>query len=429
MVATPIIANQNTDQLKNASLLHAIGASFFIDAFEGRRDAYFLDLEQGTPAVSALAFRLTNGANDTVNYFLGEPIALTPTVDEIIANPTQHFLRFAIGTNIDTNRAIAASPDQEAQIRAGIQRRSEQGAAYAQVIASAVNADKDTRNAFDTFLRNARDNAVGMVEAEAQRAVTVSDNFFERMINGFAEFVQEGLFARPRRSGDGKRVSKEVHEYNYLSQVVIKAYGNDQFGTIQEEGWTHLQIAMELLRLNFSRVFQGLPGLQQGSELMQNLNGQFDLDIEEPIEEPPFLRLEDKVFDASKFSYGNFIDSYHMRKLLAELKKLVQSTRLDNVTEFLRRQGLTRDEFLNNTLHRLAPNGFISNAGNELFINEFFNPTRPVREFVDSTELVQAYLPEGGSQAVPEGPLLNFSAPAPMPTPTQNLTEVDESQN
>lgn len=422
MVATPIIANQNTDQLKNASLLHAIGASFFIDAFEGRRDAYFLDLEQGTPAVSALAFRLTNGANDTVNYFLGEPLAETPTVDDIIANPTQHFLRFAIGTNIDTNRAIAERPDQEAQIRAGIQRRSEQGAAYAQVIAAAVNADKATRNAFDDFLRNARDNAVGMVEAEAQRAVTVSDNFFERMINGFAEFVQEGLFARPRRSGDGKRVSKEVHEFNYLSQTVIRSYGDELFGDVRENGWTHLDVALWLLRLNFQRAReQQLPGLRIG--------GDAEVDGIETFIDGEFFEIPDEMFDPANFSYGNFIDSYHMRKLLAELKKLVQGTRADNVTDLLRRQGQTRNEFLNNTLHRLAPNGFISLAANEFLINAAGNPPRPVRDYIASTEAVQAFLPGNEPEGVPQGTLLQFSAPAPAPTPTPNLTDVNESAN
>lgn len=422
MVASPIIANQNTDQLKNASLLHAIGASFFIDAFEGRRDAYFLDLEQGTPAVSALAFRLTNGANDTVNYFLGEPLAETPTVDDIIANPTQHFLRFAIGTNIDTNRAIAERPDQEAQIRAGIQRRSEQGAAYAQVIAAAVNADKATRNAFDDFLRNARDNAVGMVEAEAQRAVTVSDNFFERMINGFAEFVQEGLFARPRRSGDGKRVSKEVHEFNYLSQTVIRSYGDELFGDVRENGWTHLDVALWLLRLNFQRAReQQLPGLRIG--------GDADVEGIDALIDGEFFDVPDEMFDPANYSYGNFIDSYHMRKLLAELKKLVQGTRADNVTDLLRRQGQTRSEFLNNTLHRLAPNGFISLAANEFLINAVGNPPRPVRDYIASTEAVQAFLPGNEPEGVPQGTLLQFSAPAPAPTPTPNLTDVNESAN
>lgn len=422
MVATPTIANQNTDQLKTASILHAIGASFFIDLFEGRREAYFLDVENGVPQGQALAFRLSNTADDTVNYFLGNQLAESPTVEEVIANPTPFFLRLAIGSGVDTRRAIRERPDQESDIRAGIQRRAEQGAALAQVIASAVNADKDTRNAFDTFLRTSRNNAIEMVESTAQRAVTVSDNFFERLINGFSEFVQEGLFARPRRSGDGKRVSKEVHEFNYLSQTVIRSYGEELFGDVRENGWTHLDVALWLLRLNFQRAReQQLPGLQIG--------GDADVEGIDALIDGEFFDVPDEMFDPANYSYGNFIDSYHMRKLLAELKKLVQGTRADNVTDLLRRQGQTRNEFLNNTLHRLAPNGFISLAANEFLINAVGNPPRPVRDYIASTEAVQAFLPGNEPEGVPQGTLLQFSAPAPAPTPTPNLTDVNESAN
>ena len=424
MVAIPIIANQNTDRLKQSSLLHAIGASLFIDIFEGRRDAYFLDIENNVPASHALAFRLSNGANDTVNYFLGRPLQPTPTIQEIIDNPQQHLNRLMIGTNVDIDRAIAAAPDRENDLRAGLQVRSDQGAGLAQVIASAINADKATRNAFDEFLRTARDNAVSAVRDQAERTAGVSDTFFERLINGFSEFVQEGLFARPRRSGDGRRVSKEVHEYNYLSQTIIESYGNEILGRQRSEGFTHLQVALRLLEVNFARPADEEPGLQTGSESVQ-------FDQLDEVSDGVFLDLPDEIFDAANFSYGNFIDSYHMRRLLAELKKLVQDTRLDNVTGFLRRAGTTRSEFLDNTLFRLAPNGFISAAGNELVVNHFLNPTRPVRDFVRQHEVVQAFLPGGANNAVAQGPLLTFTNPPPRATPQpqqDNLTPVDRDQ-
>ena len=422
MVAIPIISNQNTDRLKQSSLLHAIGASLFIDIFEGRRDAYFLDIENNVPASHALAFRLSNGANDTVNYFLGRPLQPTPTVMEVINNPQQHLNRLMIGTNVDINRAIAAAPDRENDIRAGLQVRSDQGAGLAQVIASAINADKATRNAFDDFLRSARDNAIAAVRDQAERTVGVSDTFFERLINGFSEFVQEGLFARPRRSGDGRRVSKEVHEYNYLSQTVIESYGNEILGLERSEGFTHLQVALRLLEINFARVHDEEPGLQVGSEASE-------FDEIDNLSDGVFLEAPEEIFDANNFSYGNFIDSYHMRRLLAELKKLVQDSRLDNVTGFLRRSGTTRAQFLDNTLFRLAPNGFISAAGNELILNHFANPTRPVREFVAQHEVVQAFLPGGENNAVAQGPLLTFTNPPPRAAPRQeNLTPVDRDQ-
>ena len=423
MVASPIIANRNTDLLKQSSILHTIGAAIFADIFEGRKDAFFLDVENGTPAISAFAFRLANSTNDTVNYFTGQELQPTPTVDEIIANPNQMFNRLMFGTNVDINRAIAEAPQQENEIRAGAQRRMDQGAAFAQVIASAVNADKDTRNAFDAFLRSARDNALRIVDQERQRARGVSDSFFERLIDGFADFVIEGVFARPRRSGDNKRVSKEIHEYNYLSQEKITSYGTNILGQSDPSGFTHLEVAMLLLNLNFMRPHTGFPGIGQGSEVP-------DAEELEEILDGNFFSPGPEVTDASLFSYGNFIDSYHMRKLLAELKKLVQGTRVDNVTGFLRRSGTSREEFLDNTLHRLAPNGFISNAANELLVNTFGNPTRPVRDAIDSTDWAQPFLGEGENQGrVEEGPLLRFSAPQPTPSPSPNLEPEGESEN
>lgn len=423
MVTQPIIANSNTADLKQASLLHAIGASIFIDMFEGRRDAYFLDIENGTNPLSALAFRLTNGANDTVNYFLGNDLAPTPTIDEVIAAPGAHFSRLLIGTNVDTDRAIAEAPQQEAEIRAGVQRRTEQGAALAQVIASAVNADKDTRLAFDVYLRTSRDNAVNRVREESERTQTISDSFFERLIRGFGDFVIDGLFAQPRRSGDNKRVSKEIHEYNYLSQEKIASYGTEVLGRTDPEGFTHLEVAMNLLRVNFDRYADQAPGLQPGSGISQIQS------IDALFEDGEWL-IPAGTTEASFFSYGDFIDSYHMRKLLAELKKLVQGSRADNLTSFFRRQGTTRAEFLNNSLFRLAPNGFISNAANELLINAHGNPTRPVREFIGNLEVVQAFLGEGEFEGrVEQGPLLRFSAPQPSPAPQPNLEVETESEN
>ena len=426
MVRIPPINNDATSRRKVSSVIQQIGITLFLDLLDTKKEAYFLDVENGTNPAGAFAFRLANGANDTLNFFLGQPLAETPTVQDVINNPSAHFQRLMVGTNLDVRRAIAENPAMEGQINSGLQERRSRGDSLVQVIANAINADKDTRRAFDSYIIRARELAIEAVETAAETAVGGLDDNIGRLVNGLADFVIDAAFARPRRSGDSKRVSKEQHEYNYLSQEKIKAYGFDQFGEIREQGWTHLEIAMQLLRLNFSRVFQGQPGLRTGADLVNDDNGQFELDDEGITEEEPFFRIPDEMFDASRFSYGNFIDSYHMRKLLAELKKLVQSTRVDNVTDFLRRQGTTREEFLNNTLHRLAPNGFISLAANEFFINTFFNPTRPVRDYVDSTEVVQAYLREDGIQEVPAGPLLTFAAAISAPPQTQNLTNVND---
>ena len=403
MVQIPRINNQATANRKEASILQQIGITLFLDALEQRKEAYFLDVDNGTNQAGALAFRLMNGANDTVNYFLGQPLAPTPTVQDIIDNPNAHFRRMMIGTNLDVRRAVAEAPDQETAIKSGLQARRTQGDALAQVIGNAINADKDVRRAFDSYIIQAREFAIDAVRNITEAATSGQDENIARLINGLSEFVIDAAFARPRRSGDGKRVSKEIHEYNYLSQEKIKAYGFEQFGVIQEEGFTHLEVALLLLKLNFNRGDFGTgPGLKPGKDAIAPAF--------ENIESDGAFNPTDNELDPTNFSYGNFIDSYHMRRLLAELKKIVQSTRLDNVSDFLSNTGMNRPSFINNLLHRLSPAGFISLAANEFIINHRGNPTRPVRKFVDSTEVVQAGFPDGFDGNVDEGPLLTFVA-------------------
>ena len=420
MVRIPQINNQATMRRKESGVLQQIGITLFLDLIEARKEAYFLDVESGTNPAGAFAFRLANGANDTLNFFLGEQLAMTPTVQEVIDNPTPFFQRAMIGTNLDVRRAVSMAPDRENEIQAGLQRRRQQGEALIQVIANAVNADKETRRLFDSYLIRAREFAIDQVEAAAANAVGGLDENVGRIVTSLADFVIDAAFARPRRTGDGKRVSKEQHEYNYLSNEIIKAYGDRQFNFTRPGGWTHLQVALSLIRLNFIRAADEQPGLIVGGDT----EGVDIGDITNGI----FFDLEPTMFDAARFSYGDFIDSYHMRRLLAELKKLVQGTRVDNVSEFITRSGTTREEFLNEQLHRLSPQGYISLAANEFIVNRFGNPTRPVRQFIDQIEVVQGTLGEGDPPSVPEGTILRFTAPAPRPASQPNLTQVEDRE-
>lgn len=422
MVRIPPINNDATARSSITQFIQQIGITLFLDLVEEKKEAYFLDVENGVNPAGAIAFRLTNNPNDILNFFTGQPLTPTPTVQEVIQNPVANFQRLMVGTNLDVRRAIEADPDSAPAINAGLQQRRSAGESLVQVITNAVNADKETRRMFDQYLRDARDFAIDQVQNATVGAVAGLDENLGRLVTGLSDFVIEAAFARQRRSGDGRRVSKEVHEYNYLSQTVIESYGTDILGVQNEAGFTHLQVALLLLQRNFTRPADEEPGLVLGSEASQ-------FPVIQDIADELFFDIPPETFDANNFSYGNFIDSYHMRRLLAELKKLVQDSRLDNITDFLRRSGTTRPAFLNNTLFRLAPNGFISAAGNEFIINSFLNPTRPVRDFVAQNEIVQAFLPGGDDNRVAEGPLLTFTNPAPRVAARQeNLTPVDREQ-
>jgi len=405
MVRVPPINNQGTANRKLFNILQQVGITILLDLIDEKKEAYFLDVENGTNPLGAFAFRLTNGANDTINFFTGTPLSPTPTVQDVIDNPLPHFQRLVIGTNLDTRRAIAEDPQQESAVMAGLQTRREAGESLAQVIANAVNADKGVRSQFDTYLINARTFAENFARNATDAATATLDENLSRLVTSVSDFFIDAAFARPRRSGDGRRVSKQQHEFDYLSNVVIESYGNEVMGIPNEAGFTHMQVALLLLGVNFDRPRNGETGLcpvftgGELNELEQNFvndDEQFDLPADE--------------FFGTEFSYGNFIDSYHLRRLLAELKKIVQNSRADNITEFLRQSGQTRPEYISQLLGRLAPGGFISLAANEWYINRFLNPTRPVRRFVEQTTVVEPCFLGDDPARNSFGELLTFSA-------------------
>lgn len=406
MVRIPPINNQQTANRKLFNVLQQVGITILLDLFEEKKEAYFLDIEQGANPLGAFAFRIANGNNDFINYFTEQPLAMTPTVQDVIDNPLAHFQRLVIGTNVDVRRAVAEAPERESEIMTGLQRRREAGETLAQVVANAVNADKDVRRQFDTYLINARDFAQDTLRSVTSSVVGGLDENLARLVSGLSDFVLDGAFARPRRSGDGKRVSKQQHEYNYLSTEIIESYGTDILGTHHSDGFTHLDVALHLLFTNFERPRNNVTGLGPTDEARTTLEDESEKSI---IEEQNFV-IPVELFAPSAFSYGNFIDSYHMRRLLAELKKIVQESRVDNITEFLRQNGQTRQEYIADRIGRLAPNGFISLAANEFIINTCLQPTRPVRAYVARHNLVEATF-RGDDEAVNEvGPLLVFAA-------------------
>ena len=383
MVRIPPITNEATMRRKESGIIQQIGITLFLDLLEEKKEAYFLDVDNGANQIGALAFRISNSANDTLNFFLGEPLAEAPTVQDVIANPIPHFQRLMIGTNLDIRRAVAEDPGQANQINAGLQRRRAAGETLVQVVANAVNADKATRTAFDSYIIQARELAIQAVEQATVTAVSGLDENIARFVNGLSDFVIEAAFARPRRTGDGKRVSKEIHEFNYLSQQVISTYGPQQLGQIREPGWTHLDIALTLIRIMVQRGLNGETGLTTGVDFA---NSAFADNGAETLGD-----AEADIYDPARFSYGNFVDSYHLRKLLAELKKLVQASRADNVLDALRTGGSSREEYINDILLSKPPQ-FVVAAANELFINFYENPDRPVREAIESTELIQVFI-------------------------------------
>lgn len=406
MVRVPPINNQQTANRKMFNVLQNVGVSLFMDLIDAKKEAYFLDVEAGANPFGAFAFRLINGANDTVNFLTGRPLAETPTVQDVIDNPLDHFRRLMIGTNIDVRSAIAEAPERESEIMSGLQQRREAGETLAQVVANAVNADKNVRSQFDTYLINAREFATDALTQATVLATSTLDENLARLVNGLSDFFIDAQFARARRSGDGRRVSKEQHEYAYLSQTVISSYPDELFGIPAEGGFTHLQVAFALLQRNFENV-PDRTGLVPDPEFLGILNGLDESILFTGASGDRFV-IPPEHFNADEFSYGNFIDSYHMRRLLAELKKIVQDSRLDNISEFLRTSGMTRGEYIENILSRLSPAGFIQAAASEFINNTFRNPTRPVRRFIEDNQLVQIEFIGEDITVNDVGPLIPF---------------------
>ena len=383
MVTLPIIQSTPTSNKFVQSILHGVGVEILLTSLEARRDAFFLDIENDVNPISAFAFRLSNGANDNLNLLRGIELSPTPSIDEIRARPIEHFGRLIIGTNVHTDAVIAEANDSEIPaLRQSIENAKQNGAALAQSIASAVNADKVVRTAFDSYLSNARQATETAVREIGRNAENSSADIFKPFVSAITDFIAESLFANPRKSGDGKRVSKELHEYNYLNRPVLTYDGiPDELASIMGDLITgipagdvsHIQVMLFLMKLQFFKGDNDAFGLGIGSDAQ----GVVIQDI---------LRNDLGIFDNDGFSYGNFVDAFHVRKLLAELKKLVQSVRAANVKEVLTIRGITQAEYLWEILLSLPP-AFFRNAAADIVAIEVLNE-RQVRKFVAGSEIV-----------------------------------------
>ena len=384
MVTLPVIANTGTTNNLVEAVLSAVGAEVFTEYLEARQDAFFLDIDRGANPAVALAFRLANGFNDNLNFFRGIELAEIPTVDEIRANPFQHFSRLVVGTNVLADEIAAFAPDGEQDsFRRSFDNAKQNGTNLVQSIASAVNADKVVRDAFDSYLRDARDTTQSAIAQLGTNAETGAPDILKPFINSFTGFISDALFAKPRKSGDGKRVSKELHEYNYLNRPV-KTYGGipddlaavfaDILPDIPTGDVSHIQVMLFLLKLQFIKGSYDAFGLGLGSD-PQGV-------VLNDIENDNF-----SIFENSGFSYGNFVDAYNARKLLAELKKIVQSVRAANVKEVLTIRGITQSEYVWEILLSLPP-AFFRNSAADIVAIEVLNE-RQVRKFVAGSEIVQ----------------------------------------
>ena len=395
MVTLPLIANTGTTNNLVEAVLSAVGAEVFTEYLEARQDAFFLDIDRGANPAVALAFRLANGFNDNLNFFRGIELAEIPTVEDIRANPFQHFSRLVVGTNVLADEIAAFAPDGEQDsFRRSFDNAKQNGTNLVQSIASAVNADKVVRDAFDSYLRDARDTTQSAIAELGTNAETGAPDILKPFINSFTGFISDALFAKPRKSGDGKRVSKELHEYNYLNRPVktydgipgqlIETEIGQFFNDIPTGDVSHIQVMLYLMKLQFIKGTIGAFGLGIGSDAQ----GVVIEDI---------TRDDFKIFDFDGFSYGNFVDAYNVRKLLAELKKIVQSVRAANVKEVLTIRGVTQHDYLWEILLSLPP-AFFRNAGADIVAIEVLNQ-RQVRKFVAGSEIV--------SPINNDGPVLN----------------------
>ena len=380
MVAIPPVTNTASSDRFTTSLIQALGLNIYLDLFEQRKEAFFLDIEDGNGVATSFAWRLVQQPADWLQYFRGEPLLRVPTVQEVIDNPDPHFRRLKIASSNDIRRVVAEFPDDAGTIMASLQGRRTQGDSLAQVITNAVNADKDVRSAFDSYVISARESGIAIIENLASATAQVTPTNLQSLVTDFSEFVIEAAFARQRRSGDGRRVSKEPHEFQYLANTVIRSYGPQILGQTRELGWTHIDVALRLIQFNIFRVNDEEAGITQGSNFAD-----FDI-LRDQFEN--LQGLPNSCFDQANYSEGEFINSYNFRRLLARLKNIVQDTRLDNVIDVIRSTGRTRGQFIDEALQDL-PRGLIAQAANDLVINKFLNPSRPVRQFINSTEVVQ----------------------------------------
>lgn len=318
--------------------------------------------------------RASNYAQAALDYDAEQTL---PPSEEIGVRLRDFFRTIVVADDSHTEAAVAADPGNEAAIRRGIEAMRTNGSQLFQQIVNLANGDKTSGRELSELvgelLESTRETTVATVPPVVDGLVETAGNFIE----GVVDFFVEGRFARPRRSGDGKRVSKEIHEYNYLQSPVLTYTHNLNLETTSPR--SHIQFALDILRSRFVLSQNGQVGGFTSSVDTASIEG---------LEDWLVVDVDISAFDASKFSYGNFVDCYNFRQLLADLKKLVQSVRGANVKSILQLMDeTTQGEFIVRIVNEWSASQLVL-AASEIALIHLSNPTN-LRNEVQTGQYLQ----------------------------------------
>lgn len=153
------------------------------------------------------------------------------------------------------------------------------------------------------------------------------NSFFDDVARTLGD-VSVAVFGRPRRSSDGARTSREEHEYRYCMSPRV-SFGGPTAGQSNSEirfgDFSYVQTA----------IFIIISALRRGGDARPNSISISENSLE-VISDGKITSLDGLSDTASEFSYGNWVDSPCMRRMISGLKRLVRLARSANAKEIVR---------------------------------------------------------------------------------------------
>ena len=160
----------------------------------------------------------------------------------------------------------------------------------------------------------------------------------------------------PRRSSDHALVSREPHEYQYCSETPLKTLimfggaGDIPSESTGADGGTYLDAAIAIIRDGLQKAIDGVAD-ENGH--MFTINSDLTAVFENSIPDSEDFEgiMGGLNFTRRGFSFGNWVDSPNIRKLIERIRKTVRLARSENGSMFIRDLfGQSLDEFVHEQL-------------------------------------------------------------------------------
>ena len=268
---------------------------------------------------------------------------------------------------LDVRRAFTMEPSEQDALNSLIDRvasesnsqlqRRQQAERVMDILENGTDGDFEFSDMVNEAFR-AKDEADAAEMAENPPPTEPNDprgnSFFDDVARTLGD-VSNALFGSPRRSSDGARTSREEHEYRYCMSPRV-SFGGPAAGQSDSNvpfgDFSYVQAAINVIISSLVRGTNNGPNSISISE--QSLD---------TISNGKVGSIGDLSERATDFSYGNWVDSPCMRRLISGIKRLVRLARSANAKEIVRlTTGQDQSQFIATLVSNIGVQNFAQAA-------------------------------------------------------------------